>query len=51
MNSCVHAVQQTVPKSSFDAYISPRGKTRTFGNEEETAAFRRCMSAKGFTAE
>jgi hypothetical protein len=51
VNSCVRAVRGTVPKSSFDAYVTPRGKTRTFGSEEETAAFRRCMSSKGFKAE
>jgi hypothetical protein len=51
VNSCVRAVRQSVPKSGFDAYVTPRGKTRTFGSEEETAVFRRCMNAKGFTGE
>jgi hypothetical protein len=47
VNACVRTVRTVVPKSGFDAYVSPRGTTRTVGNEEETAVFRRCMRDKG----
>jgi hypothetical protein len=51
VNACVRQVRQGVSQSRFEAHISPQGKIRASGTEEEMALFKRCMQSKGYSAD
>jgi hypothetical protein len=49
-SACAQEVRNSLPGGSFDAYVTPRGKIRLFGSEQETLAFKQCMRQKGYPA-
>jgi hypothetical protein len=48
VDRCIQNVRKEQPGTRFDAYIQESSKVNSFGTEEETYKFKKCMAKSGF---